>query len=1588
MRRFFVLAFVCAFFSTLPFVVKAEAKPATCFDYYTFGSVEAKLSSDLLSATPGSVISVSGTLINHNSYPIVDGGLRIKVFRTSGTGEKDPNGINVVDEFDVLSGIDLPANGTKDFSFEWQVPQYALSGSYQFATFFASSKKFNLLGLSFTDDVVGNTLDFSVTSGETSTVQFDRKTASYNGGNEYTFASYAPRIGKSDPFVFSIKANNTTGADKQVPVTWKLYSWDSLSDANLISTKNDIVMVKANQPTILTYSMTNNDHAVYYLVGEIRYGDTRSIIGVRFVRDGIDQTRINFPAVTSFPLVGGENAEVFSCFHGAGTAPVVTDGNIVLTLRDMYGKIIHTSSYKTDVTGEMMGVVDDFTPSETYTKFSLSAELYNKGVLSDSVTRVYDCQTIDPKLCSSKVAGSSAGKSTTEFRGIVGLVIGLIGMIVLALVVRKKKTGSAALVVLALFASLSLIPRPAHAADALWTTTNIPRLFSTWQYQYASSTFGQRALDTTNSSKFSVTIKYHANIVNANTGTVIADGATIPVGTPIKLVFTPFDSKDIYWFATGFSGDSPYGDWVTNAAAPSGSCLDKDFVSDSATVCTDDQLNTSVNNAFQSSGSSGTLQACAGLTGTMKTACLNAVGNINNGAPRKAQGFNYTKSLLGTILEYVTGAKDVYAQSTLTTIYNPYKIYAPLSVNPPTRSITGTTDLGCSSLKSDGTMACTPKKAGTYSVTFNFAATYGKFYYATKTKDGTNICSVSPDALRTGTSQLNTPCGQVGTVDDNDYVLDIPAQKIKISFTVATPDSAPSITIGGPTTGYSNTAYSFDFTGTDPEKGALYYNVDWDNNGVSDERIPASGTVTSGTKKSSSHTWTSTGTKTFKALAKDANGNSSDWKSYSIALTAVPVDQTPVGNLDSATCSSIVGWALDKDTPATSIDVHLYKDAPAASGGTYVNYYSANVTRSDVNTAQGVTGKHGFSITTPDSLKDGKAHKLYVYGINSSTSGQNALLSGNPLSITCANAAPTVKITSPVTGSSLTTGDTVSIAATAADSDGTVSGVEFFVDGTSIGSDTTSPYAKSWKVASGSHTIKAVATDDKGATGQSTVTVTGTTLVSSVNLTVTPSSLSSAQNVTVAWTSSNVTACSATDGWSASKASSGSETVFVSQTKTFSISCSGSSGTVTSSATVTLTPPPAKSVTLTFNATPTNVSWWTGGTAHLTWSSSNALSCTASGDWDGGLSTNGAADITIYPFSSPQKYVLSCSNSTSMAQAVAIVNVGNADVCTNIDGEQTSVPAGYEGSESLECTPIVTNAAPTVAIAYPVDGATLVAKKPIVITATASDSDGTVQRVGFFVDGTSIGVDTSAPYAVPWTPIGVGSHVIKAVAVDDGGATAESSVNVNVVLTFVVDPGFCDINPTDPSCVTNNFCDLNPNDPSCTVTTGGGGDSSSGGDGGSGGGSSGGNFCDLNPNDPACQPVSGFTITSAQSTNRVPIQFLGGLGATSKAYELDINPVNGFGDDVTLSVQGTSGLPSDVTATYKFDGDGSSITLRKNANGYYASPSRIGTVFTATLDKPIENPYTVYVRGVSSSYSYVYNIIIDPRATAPVFKEI
>ena len=91
-----------------------------------------------------------------------------------------------------------------------------------------------------------------------------------------------------------------------------------------------------------------------------------------------------------------------------------------------------------------------------------------------------------------------------------------------------------------------------------------------------------------------------------------------------------------------------------------------------------------------------------------------------------------------------------------------------------------------------------------------------------------------------------------------------------------------------------------------------------------------------------------------------------------------------------------------------------------------------------------------------------------------------------------------------------------------------------------------------------------------------------------------------------------------------------------------------------------------------------------------------------------------------------------------------------------------------------------TNNAPSVSITSPSNGSSYEVGDQVRITANASDSDGSVSSVTFFVNGDQVSSDTSAPYEYVWTAVEGNFNISARASDNDGASTTSSSVGISV----------------------------------------------------------------------------------------------------------------------------------------------------------------------------------------------------------------
>ena len=497
------------------------------------------------------------------------------------------------------------------------------------------------------------------------------------------------------------------------------------------------------------------------------------------------------------------------------------------------------------------------------------------------------------------------------------------------------------------------------------------------------------------------------------------------------------------------------------------------------------------------------------------------------------------------------------------------------------------------------------------------------------------------------------------------------------------------------------------------------------------------------------------------------------------------------------------------------------------------------------------------------------------------------------------NRVPIVTLTSPDSGSFFAAGAPIPLAASASDTDGTIARVEFLDGSTLIGVAPAAPFGLPWTTASpGAHSIRARATDNKGATSDSAaaaivvgqpprIVVTSPAACSKidgpVDLVLTADAFSpndaivqvdffdggalvgtshgSPWRVTLANASpgSHSITARATDGHglTATSRPSMASVLGANQPPVVALISPVDGATfpigtaVNLSATATDADGSVVAVEYHAGAGGPLIGRATSAPYASTWSNmspgSYALVAIASDD-RGATTTSTAIHVTIEANRAPSISLTAPAANASFTAPATIDLAANA---TDVDGTVakveffagptlvgTSTAPPYAahwsnasaGAYSITAKAtdnlgaaavsapvpitITDNARPAITITSPASGAQYFAPATIDVTATATDSDGTVAKVEFHANGVLIGTASTAPYSIIWDNVPGGSYTLTAVATDNQGGTTTSAgigVSVTAQIAIIPAPGLDGSTVEDDSIVISGVIDAPAN---------------------------------------------------------------------------------------------------------------------------------------------------------------------------------
>jgi uncharacterized repeat protein (TIGR02543 family) len=377
-------------------------------------------------------------------------------------------------------------------------------------------------------------------------------------------------------------------------------------------------------------------------------------------------------------------------------------------------------------------------------------------------------------------------------------------------------------------------------------------------------------------------------------------------------------------------------------------------------------------------------------------------------------------------------------------------------------------------------------------------------------------------------------------------------------------------------------------------------------------------------------------------------------------------------------------------------------------------------------------------------------------------------------------------LTSPVTGSSYTAPANITFAATATDSDGSIARVEFWTGATLLNSDTSSPYSYSWTgVAAGGYALRAIAYDNTNTTSTSAI----------VNITVNPPP---------------------------------------NQPPVVSLTSPVNNSTYTAPATLNLaataTDPDGSIASVRFYRGSTLLATDTASPYEYTWTnvSSGTYQLRAvAQDNQGATSTSTIITVTVLSSSTPRLWytltatanpanggtVTPASGTYLAGSQIQVTATPNANYTFatwsgDASGTNPTVTLTMDSDKSITANFTYVppaNSSPTVSITSPQDGATFAAPASITITATATDSDGSIAAVRFYAGTTLLATDSTSPYEYTWTGVPAGSYILTVQAQDNQGAVGTSTaIGITVSAQAVYYTLTVNANPSNGGTITQS----------------------------------------------------------------------------------------------------------------------------------------------------------------------------------------
>ncbi|MEW6328561.1 MAG: hypothetical protein AB1468_00440 [Candidatus Micrarchaeota archaeon] len=338
-REMFVFASV--FFSLVAF-----ASGADCGVYHNLFSVSFNnLYVEKFVYSPGETVRGAFDAQSRISHPLVDGRVRVQALYQPDY-IRPLHGPDIVDEFFLEKEVNMRANDSEHFEFEWKLPARARPGVYKLALFFYMGP-FQVGGASFIPNMQGGLTMFEVrdTGEGWEQVRFERGKIDVSGRQYSPSNTLNIERRTEEEIVVSVPVVNE-GGPGEVNVTYETIMFEDVkqqeigrlvgegkipSDSIVYKTYRQVVVLAKtqrlvmgeNETRVLKYSVGKLPPGAYTVRITARSKDMSAVLHIRVPVRGL-KADFAFGSPDVFPIKKGDDVVLAACFSTTTSGPGMT----------------------------------------------------------------------------------------------------------------------------------------------------------------------------------------------------------------------------------------------------------------------------------------------------------------------------------------------------------------------------------------------------------------------------------------------------------------------------------------------------------------------------------------------------------------------------------------------------------------------------------------------------------------------------------------------------------------------------------------------------------------------------------------------------------------------------------------------------------------------------------------------------------------------------------------------------------------------------------------------------------------------------------------------------------------------------------------------------------------------------------------------------------------------------------------------------------------------------------------------------------------------------------------------------------------